>query len=82
MLRENKRPYEKKSTSFWIDEGKQESARKVPRISTIPESAQLPPAQLPPVQLLPAQQTDKEINEDTLRKKKVPELIKLFQTKS
>ena len=60
---------------------------KVPRISTIPEStqlppAQLPPAELPPVQLLPAQQTDKEINEDTLRKKKVPELIKLFQTKS
>lgn len=105
VLREkqrNKRPYEKKSTSFWIDGGKQESARKVPRISTIPESTQLPPAQLPPTQLppaqlpttqlppaqlpptqlLPAQQTDKELNEDTLRKKKVPELIKLFQTKS
>lgn len=74
----NKHPYEKKDKSFWIEGGKQESARKLLRITTIPEpeSTQLPPTQLPPAQ------TGEEINEGTLRKKKVSELISLFQNKS
>lgn len=76
----NNHPYEKKDKSFWIEGGKQESARKLLRITTIPEpeSTQLPPTQLPPAQLPPAQ-TGEEINEGTL---KVSELISLFQNKS
>lgn len=71
----NNHPYEKKDKSFWIEGGKQESARKLLRITTIPEpeSTQLPPTQLPPAQ------TGEEINEGTL---KVSELISLFQNKS
>lgn len=71
----NNHPYEKKDKSFWIEGGKQESARKLLRITTIPEpeSTQLPPAQLPPAQ------TGEEINEGTL---KVSELISVFQNKS
>ena len=128
VLREkqrNKRPYEKKDSTFWIHGGKQEAARKVPRISTespqLPSTqlpptqlpltqlppaqlpptqlpptqlpptqlpptqlppTQLPPTQLPPTQLPPSQQPDDELNEETLRKSKVPDLIKLFQSKS
>lgn len=71
----NKRSYEKKDSSFWIEGGKQESARK--KLSET-ESTQLStPVQLPP------SQTDNEIlNEDTLRKRKVSELISLFQNKT
>lgn len=71
----NKHSYEKKDSSFWIEGGKQESARK--KLSET-ESTQLStPVQLPP------SQTDNEIlNEDTLRKRKVSELISLFQNKT
>lgn len=105
---QNKRPYDKKDSSFWIHGGKQEAARKVLRVST--ESPQLPaqqqppteqPAQqqplteLPPTELSaqqqpptelppmpPSQQSDEELNEETLRRRKVPELIKLLQCKT
>lgn len=77
-LRKYYRPFEKKDTSFWIKGGKQESARKLLRITKIPvpESTQLLPTQLPTAQ------TGEKINEGRLRKKKVSELISLFQNKS
>lgn len=33
-IQRTKHPYEKKKTSCWLESGKEESARKVPRIST------------------------------------------------
>ena len=97
----NKRSYEKKDSSFWIEGGKQESARKVLRISKLseteltqlstPAQLQQPPAQTAetestqlstPVQLPPSQTDNEILNEDTLRKRKVSELISLFQNKT
>lgn len=92
----NKRSYEKKDSSFWIEGGKQESARKKlsetesTQLST-PAQLQQPPAQTAetestqlstPVQLPPSQTDNEILNEDTLRKRKVSELISLFQNKT
>ncbi|KAJ7391505.1 hypothetical protein OS493_018556 [Desmophyllum pertusum] len=43
-----KRPYEKRDSTYWIEGGKQEAAKKVPRISTsAPPAAPMPTAPMP-----------------------------------
>ena len=62
-----KRPYEKRDSSYWIDGGKQEAAKKAVRISTsVPPAAPMPTA----------------MTEDFLKKKKVPELIALLEQRT
>ena len=65
MLRDKerkKRGYEKRNTSFWLEGGKQEAARKVPRISTAPQPEAAPPA-------------EPMMEESELRRKKVTDLL-------
>ena len=66
-----KRPYEKNNLSFWQEGGKQDAARKVLRVST-----QLPEATQGPV--LP----DTRMTEETLKTKKVSELLSLLLEKT
>ena len=72
MLRDKerkKRGYEKRNTSFWLEGGKQEAARKVPRISTAPQPEAAPPA-------------EPMMEESELRRKKVTDLIALLQQRT
>ena len=64
-----KRGDEKRNTSFWLEGGKQEAARKVPRISTAPQPEAAPPA-------------EPMMEESELRRKKVTDLIALLQQRT
>lgn len=62
-----KRPYEKRDSTYWIEGGKQEAAKKVPRISTsAPPAAPMPTA----------------MSESILKAKKVPDLIALLEQRT
>lgn len=62
-----KRPYEKRDSSYWIDGGKQEAAKKVARIST----------SVPPATPMPTAMT-----KSFVKKKKVPDLIALLEQRT
>lgn len=72
-MQRTKRPYEKKKTSFWLEGGKEESARKVARIST---------TEPPQKAIQPEHPVEDTMTETELRKKKVAELITLFEKKT
>ena len=72
-MQRTKRPYEKKKTSFWLEGGKEESARKVVRISTTePLQKAIEPEH-------PVQDT---MTETELKEKKVADLITLLEKKT
>lgn len=67
-----KRPYEKRDSTYWIEGGKQEAAKKVPRISTsAPPAAPMPTAPMPTA-----------MSESILKAKKVPDLIALLEQRT
>ena len=72
-MQRTKRPYEKKKTSFWLEGGKEESARKVPRISN-PERTQKT--------IMLERPVEDSMTETELKKKKVAELITLLEKKT
>ena len=77
-LERTKQPYEKRNTSFWLEGGKEESARKVSRISTTA------PEPLPIIQenVVPEQPPMEDMTESILKKKNVSQLIVLLEKKS
>ena len=72
-MQRTKRPYEKKNTSFWLEGGKEKSARKVARISTSE-----------PLQktIEPQHPVEGTMTETKLNKKKVAELIMVLERKT
>ena len=75
VLREKERvkhAYQKKNTFYWLEGGKQESARKVMRIST---------QEAEPV-VTDTESTCNEMNEANLKKKKVSDLVALLAEKT
>lgn len=64
-MERTKQPYEKRNTSFWLEGGKKESARKVSRISTTA------PKPLPIIQenVVPEQPLMEVMTESILKKK-------------
>ena len=80
IMERTKRPYEKRNTSFWLEGGKEESARKVSRISTTaPEPLPIVPIQ---ENVVPEQPPMEDMTESTLKKKNVSQLIVLLEKKS
>lgn len=69
-----KRKYKKRDTSFWLEGGKQEAAKKVAKISTVPqpEVAAAPPAEDP----------EPMMEESELKRKKVADLIALLEQRT
>lgn len=66
-MERDKRHYQKRNNSFWLEGGKQEAARKVMRISCAE------PEKTPPVPCM---------SEAVLKKKKVVELIALLENQT
>lgn len=73
-----RRTYTKRDTGFWYEGGKQDSARKVPRISAV-EQVEVEIQQVSSSAIeLPAQQMTITQSARELKKMKIPELLQLL----